>query len=287
MKKDLQEIELTIKDIEDGIFAVSLVSKPAIEENFVALSSEEIELKVIDEDKRIVVGYALIPDKRIYRRVEDKEFNIFFTADTVKLASEMYMKQLNLNNVTVEHEKKVSDVGIIESWITEDSKFDKVNLYGIKPIVGGWAIMMKVNNDQEWAKVKDGSYRGFSIEGKFAGFENLMSKNNNMDLVEEIKALINAELSKENNVELALVDESLALYKKAINDLDKANNARVSVAGLYVNSLDNFEKAIKELEKTKKTIKDIGLEIPQNINTALDESLRYSKIANEYIKELR
>jgi len=185
MKKDLQEIELTIKDIEDGIFAVSLVKSPAIEENWVALSSEEIELKVIDEEKRIVVGYALIPDKRIYRRVEDKEFNIFFTADTVKLASEMYMKQLNLNNVTTEHEKKVKDVGIIESWITEDSKFDKVNLYGIKPIVGGWAIMMKVNNDSEWAKVKDGSYRGFSIEGKFAGFENLMSEQ--IDEVDELK----------------------------------------------------------------------------------------------------
>jgi len=260
MKKDLQEIELTIKDIEDGIFAVSMVKSPAIEENWVALSSEEIELKVIDEEKRIVVGYALIPDKRIYRRVEDKEFNIFFTADTVKLASEMYMKQLNLNNVTVEHEKKVSDVGIIESWITEDKKHDKVNLYGITPIVGGWAIMMKVNNDDEWSKVKAGEYRGFSIEGKFAGFENLMSKNNNMDLVEEIKALINAELSKENNVELA---ES----KKTIDLLNKYNKIKNTARGYY----DGKIQALRN-----EALKNIDL-----LGDVKDEALKLRNIFNE------
>ena len=189
MNRDLQDIELTIKDLEDGVFAVSLVNKPAIEVGFVALSSEEITLKVIDEEKRIVVGYALIPEKKIYRRFEDKEFNVFFTAETIKKASEMYMKQLNLNNVTVEHEKKVSDIGIIESWITEDEKHDKVNLYGIDPIVGGWAIMMKINNDEEWSKVKDGQYTGFSIEGKFAGFEQIMSEDDKLkaEVIEIIK----------------------------------------------------------------------------------------------------
>lgn len=193
MRKDLQEIELTIEDVEDGCFAISMVKFPAMEDNFVALSEHEIELKVIDEDKRIVVGYAMIPKDKIYRRQTIKEngvkkeveFYAKFTAETIKVASEMYMKQLNLNNVTVEHEKKVEDVGIIESWITEDAKFDKINLYGITPKVGGWAIMMKVNNDQEWEKVKDGSYRGFSIEGRFSGFENLMSEQINE--VDELK----------------------------------------------------------------------------------------------------
>jgi hypothetical protein len=71
MAKKLDEIELTIEDLEnDGVFAVSLVEFPAIEENFIALSKEGIELKVVDEERRIVVGYALIPDKRIYRKME-------------------------------------------------------------------------------------------------------------------------------------------------------------------------------------------------------------------------
>lgn len=56
----LQDIELKIKDESEGVFAISLVDEPAIEENFVALSAHEIELKVVDEERRIVVGFALV-----------------------------------------------------------------------------------------------------------------------------------------------------------------------------------------------------------------------------------
>ena len=69
----MEVYELVIKDeTKDGVFAVSLVEKPAIEENFIALSEHEIELKAIDE-QRIVLGAALIPNKRIFRKDKDKE----------------------------------------------------------------------------------------------------------------------------------------------------------------------------------------------------------------------
>jgi hypothetical protein len=185
----LQEIELTIKDVnEDGVFAISLVENPAIEENWVHLSSHQIDLKVVDEEKRIVVGYALIPDKRIYRNQNGKEFNIFFSADTIRQTAELYMKQLNNNNVTTEHEKKIDGASVIESWITEDEKYDKVNLYNLKPIVGGWAVMMKIYNDEAWKSVKDGTFKGYSIEGKYDGFEQLQSKD--VSLVDEVIAII-------------------------------------------------------------------------------------------------
>jgi hypothetical protein len=185
----LQEIELTIKDVnEDGVFAISLVENPAIEENWVHLSSHQIDLKVVDEEKRIVVGYALVPDKRIYRNQNGKEFNIFFSADTIRQTAELYMKQLNNNNVTTEHEKKIEGASVIESWITESEKFDKVNLYNLKPIVGGWAVMMKIYNDEAWKSVKDGTFKGYSIEGKYDGFEQLQSKD--VSLVDEVIAII-------------------------------------------------------------------------------------------------
>ena len=180
MKKDIETIELTIKDEEDGVFAISLVGSPAIDEKFVALSKQPMELKAIDDEKRIVVGYALVPDKPIYRKQEIngevKEFNIMFSSDTVAKSSELFMKNLNLANVTSEHEKPVQDCCVIESWITEDEKADKINLYDIKPIKGGWAIIMKLYNDEEYQKAKEGDYTGFSIEGLYEGFENLASK---------------------------------------------------------------------------------------------------------------
>lgn len=175
MLKKLEDIELTIEAESDGVFAISLVGMPAIQENFVALSQHKIELKVVDEEKRIVVGYALIPEKRIYRKVKDKEFNVFFTAQTIEKTNELFMKRLSLNNVTSEHDKKVDGVSVIESWITEDVKHDKVSIYGIEPILGGWAIKMKIYNDEEWTKAKSGEYNGFSIEGLYSGMEKILA----------------------------------------------------------------------------------------------------------------
>lgn len=193
----LQEIELFIEDeSQDGVFAISLVDKPAIEEDFIALSKhdqdETIQLQVADEERRIAVGYALIPEKRIYRKMQPKgfdepvEFNIYFTKETIAKTQELYMRNLNANNATVDHEKPVQDCTVIESWITEDTKHDKINLFNVEPILGGWAVMMKINNDEVWNDVKAGEYKGFSIEGLYKGFENLK-------LEEEVKELTDDE----------------------------------------------------------------------------------------------
>ena len=183
----LQEIELKIKDEnEDGVFAVSLVESPAIEKDFLALSSDKLELKVIDEERRIVVGFALIPEKRIYRRVKDKEFNIFFTAETVSKTSELFMKKMNLNKFTTEHEKEVEGISVIESWVVEDAKNDKSNIYNLGAKGGEWVLMSKIYNDEIWKQVKEGTFKGYSIEGMFDGFQDLDMKEEVCETKEEI-----------------------------------------------------------------------------------------------------
>ena len=186
----METIELFIADeAKDGVFAVSLVEEPAIEEDFVALSTDRIELKVADEERKVVVGLALVPEKKIYRFMQGKEFNIFFSKETISKAQELYMKKLNLNNVTAEHEEKVTGASVIESWIVEDSKNDKTDLYNLKATEGSWAIMMKIDNEELWSKVKSGEFKGFSIEGIFGGFEQLETSKDK-DIVEQIKELI-------------------------------------------------------------------------------------------------
>ena len=190
----LQEIELFIKDEqEDGTFAISLVESPAIEENFVALSAHQIDLKVVDEERRIVVGFALVPEKRIYRKMKGKEFNIYFSKDTIAKSAELYMKKLNLNNVTSEHEKPVQGASVIESWIVEDKDNDKSNLYNLNAQGGEWVVMMKIYNDDEWQAVKDGEYKGFSIEGIYQGFEAL-EMSAEQTLLQELEELVNTQL---------------------------------------------------------------------------------------------
>jgi hypothetical protein len=164
-------IELIIdeKDEMSGIDAVSVVKNPAIEENFIALNKHEVELKKIDEEKRILMGAALVPNKQIYRVNEKKEeYYIFFSEQTVRKASELFLMRSNQNNATYEHKDKLEGLSVVESWIIEDEKSDKSRLYGFDLPVGTWMISMKVNNDEVWSDVKEGKVKGFSIEGYFA-----------------------------------------------------------------------------------------------------------------------
>lgn len=166
---NLDTIELLIDEENDkpGVFAISLVDAPAIESNFVALNSHKVEMKVVDEEKRIVLGLALIPDKKIYRNNKGYEYNITFSKDTVRKASELYLANLRANNTTVDHKMLVDGVSLSESWIVEDPNKDKTALYGIEAPIGAWAVSMKVNNNDVWNDVKEGKYLGFSIEGIF------------------------------------------------------------------------------------------------------------------------
>jgi len=180
-------IELFINDNEDldGISAISFVKQPAIEENFVALSQQKVEFKSVDEDKKIVIGLALVPDKEIYRRKGDYEYKILFSKDTVKKASHLYLKQLNNNNATLEHDVDATGISVVESWIVEDVNSDKSKLYNLNVVDGAWVVVMKVDNDEVWKDVKDGTYLGLSIEGIFSDKETAPEKDVD-DVMEEM-----------------------------------------------------------------------------------------------------
>lgn len=184
------ELIIEAEDEQGGIEAVSLVHSPAIEENFIALAKHEIELKEIDTEKRILMGAALIPNKQIYRKNnKNEEYYIYFSSDTIRKASELFLMRSNQNNATYEHEKKIQGLSVVESWIIEDEQKDKSNLYGFDLPKGTWMISMKVNNDEVWNDVKEGKVKGFSIEGYFADkYE--------MSVVEDEATLVVNELKK-------------------------------------------------------------------------------------------
>ena len=168
MELDLRELILDETDEEFGVEAISLVESPAIEENFVALKNQVIHFKTIDAEKRIVVGLALIPEKPIYRRDKDDEYYIFFSKETVRKTAELYLKNHNNNNATLEHKIKANGVSVVESWIVEDVEKDKTALYGLNAVKGSWAVVMRITNDDIWEDVKKGTYKGLSIEGYFS-----------------------------------------------------------------------------------------------------------------------
>ena len=186
-------VELIIDDKEDlsGVEAISVVEFPAIEENFIALN-QQLQLAKVDDEKRILMGAALIPNKNIYRRNGEDEYYIFFSDATVKKASELFLMNSNQNNATLEHQKKVNDLSVVESWIVEDTEMDKSKKYGLNAPIGTWMVSMKVNNDTIWNDfVKTGKVKGFSIEGYFADkLEMSLQKEQEDELITKIKEII-------------------------------------------------------------------------------------------------
>ncbi len=186
-------VELIIDEKEDlsGVEAISVVEFPAIEENFIALN-QQLQLAKVDEEKRILMGAALIPNKNIYRRNGEDEYYIFFSDATVKKASELFLMNSNQNNATLEHQKKINDLSVVESWIVEDTEMDKSKKYGLNAPVGTWMVSMKVNNDTIWNDfVKTGKVKGFSIEGYFADkLEMSLQLEKEQELIQKIKDII-------------------------------------------------------------------------------------------------
>lgn len=186
-------VELVIDEKEEnaGIDAVSVVENPAIESDWVALKEHQVELKTVDEDKRILMGAALIPDKQIYRRNEkNEEYYIFFSSDTIRQASQLFLKKGNQNEATLEHQSKIEGMTVVESWIVEDPKKDKSALYGFNMPKGTWMLSMYVDNDDVWEKVKAKEVKGFSIEGYFQEKEKLSKTLSDDEVLNEIKNLI-------------------------------------------------------------------------------------------------
>jgi hypothetical protein len=192
-KLDTIELFIDEENIKDGIDAISLVKMPAIEENFVALNQHRIEFKSIDDDKRIIIGLALVPDKLIYRRNGDYEYNIVFSKETVKKAAELYFKKLKNNNATLEHQEKTDGVSTIESWIVENPKIDKSALYNLNATEGSWVVIMKIDNDEVWKEVKNGTYLGLSVEGYFSDkleMSLITQESKDLELIEKIKQIL-------------------------------------------------------------------------------------------------
>jgi hypothetical protein len=199
--KTTKIVELVIEDDnqELAIDAISLVSAPAIEQDMVFFGKEKnnLTLAKVDKDKRIVVSPALIPNKQIFRYDPntDSEYYVYFSPETVRKASELYLKHNNHHKATYEHSDRVSGVLTVESWIKEGDQ-DKSKLFGYDLPNGTWFVKMRIENDDLWSKIKDGELKGLSIEGYFTNkFEAMQEKE---PTSEEILKALNEIIRKSN-----------------------------------------------------------------------------------------
>jgi hypothetical protein len=215
--------ELVIEDENiDEVFAISLVEEPAIESNFVFFDKEKVQFAALSDDKRLVMGPILIPDKKILRvDGEGKPYHVFFKPETIKKLSEMYLKKKYTDSATLEHDKKINGVTLVESWIKESITKDKSSLYGLNTPVGSWMGTFKIDNDEIWNDyVKTGEVKGFSIEGLFGH-----------NLVEATKDYLTKDIEDLTEEEAELVLSKIKALFESYSDYGEGirNNAKKGI----------------------------------------------------------
>lgn len=171
--------------IDSETYAISLVESPAIESDFVALAKEEEEKQQVfleSNEKHMVYGAALIPDKDIYRNNGEQEFYINFTKESIERMSQDFMKEYRQYEVKTDHDDIANEVCVVESWLVSDSYKDKSNALGINVPEGTWMVGMKVNNIDTWERIKAGELKGFSVESMISLEEFSKQNNDNMNI---------------------------------------------------------------------------------------------------------
>jgi len=215
----------------EGVYALSVVENPAMEDMWIALAEhpQKIELAQVNEEKRLLLGAALIPNKRIYRNIDGNEFEMFFTAETIEKLAHSFMRNQNNNNSSLEHELKLEGMSVVEAWTVENPETDKSANYGKTYPKGTWVTMMKVENEDMWSKVKNGEIKGFSIDA-LLGLEQVQLKTNINNMNEEVKKSIVQEVldgvkalfsAKEETPEVENIEVQPEAVTEVVEEFDK------------------------------------------------------------------
>ena len=190
--------DATIGCEADGILRISLVDDPAVMADFVALASvKPLQLYSVEsEEKRLVHGVVMRANFPIYRRDDDGyEYYIVYKPGTIRKMAEKYLADNRQNAVNLMHEKgsDVEGVQMVQWYIKDTARglapegFDNI-------ADGSLFAEFHVENDEVWAGVKDGTFRGFSLEGLFdivpEQFQKQTPKTNIMSKMSKLKNAI-------------------------------------------------------------------------------------------------
>lgn len=170
---------------------VALVDRPAIKKNWNAFKDAQ-NFKIVSEDKHIISGCLMLADIPIYRRDDTYgEYYVAFSKDTIVKIAQKFFKKGYQSNINLEHNPslQVEGVTMFESFISDSSR-------GINPMKGfedapegSWFGSMLVENEQVWSEVKNGTFKGFSVEGIFNYEPKALPKKDNVLMNEIYKIL--------------------------------------------------------------------------------------------------
>lgn len=285
--------------IDSETYAISMVESPAIEEDFVSLSKEE-EMKVFleSEEKHMVYGAVLVPDKDIYRNDGEREFYISFSKESIEKMSQDFMKSYRQNEVTLDHQEMANDITVVETWIKSDLYKDKSVALGLNENlpVGTWFAGMKVNQIDVWERIKAGELKGFSVESMISLEEfNKQTNNDTMEVNEnfwnKLKSILFEAMGKEEKEDEKIIEEEVKMEEETpvetssepSNDAEPTEVKEEAKEEVQEPKNDTVEEIKEEEAKpTERSVEDNHLE--ELINN-LKEEINVLKEMNNGLQE--
>jgi hypothetical protein len=174
---------------EDGR-RVIIVAQPTKKTERTAATQWQNMQFSMDDEKRVVTGPLMIPNKMIVRRDENGDpYYVYFSKKTIRKMAEKFLKLNKHNNTDINHDWEVTNSNtLLESWISESVQHDKSYKYGFALPVGTWYVSYKINDDRTWERIKEGELKGFSLAGPF--IENLEKHNKEQQTLNDIKNIL-------------------------------------------------------------------------------------------------
>ena len=254
MNKDLPLFDITLTDIEQGMYKISLVDKPAIEENFIYFNETKVTEKInmfASDEKKELVGPIMIPNKEILRYDEKVGYYyVRFTEETIKEIMYKYSKEGLFNAFGINHSYDTDEVVMLEVWMKE-GEYDKSMNYGFDLPNGTVFVKAKVESDELFTSIKDGEINGFSIEIK-ADIKQIYKEEEEMNEFSFGKELGKLEAQFESNANK---------YEARIEALENENNVLLEAVSSFEDKFAGIEDLKSAIEMIQKHIE--SMEVPE------------------------
>lgn len=300
-------IKLYEVTIESDVYAISLVDRPAIEENFIYLAEQKPQTVLMeDADKHLIVGAVLVPDKPIYRNQGGEEFYIQFSKETIEHLAYQYLMSGRMYSTTTDHKDIADDVVVVESWL-KSSENDKSVGYGMDLPIGTWLAAMKVQNEDVWQRIKAGELKGYSVEA-FVNLDEIKFEKHDMNeevkvnenFWDRMKELIGSFFTKEEKVEetveLAETEEVVEpieeevpvdpIVEEVVDTVETIDETPEEVKEDLQAIVDGLNEKIAEMEG-QLAAKDAEIEELKKVNTELSAqpSAKQIKVNASHVEE--
>ena len=268
MNKNLPLYEALINDLEDGIFAVSLVSTPATESNWQCFSKEEQMYSIENEEEHIITGVIMLANTPIFRRDDSGyEYNIVYKPETIKLMSEKMLKDMAHNQIDIEHNGCILPAGtvnLVEIYIKDSEKGISPNF--LKDIPDGSLIgSYKIHDDVLWNMCKEGTLHGFSLAGWFDVKEFKDKKKSKYSMIEKIKEKLRqllVELSAEEEEETTeSVEETETPAESTEETTETVEETETPVENVTEESEEETETPAESTEETTEQVTETEVQM--------------------------